>query len=106
MMIATARATSGRSTSRAGRICRRVRILVRRLTGRGPRRSDFHDFGLFVLQEVVDRLRVTVGELLHPVLGAMLVVRADLALRRELLQVLHRVSTNVSHCDPPLLRDL
>src|SRR6266508_2956272 len=39
---------------------------------------DFHDLGLFVLLEGVDRLRVLVGQLLDALLGAALVVAADL----------------------------
>src|SRR5215212_867723 len=88
MMIATACATSGSSGSGAARVLRSVRIFVRRLTVCGSRRSDFHDLGLFVLQEVVDRLRVLVGQLLHAFLRAVLVVTADLL---DVLEVLHRV---------------
>src|SRR6187551_2887104 len=58
-MIATLRATSGGS--------------------RSPVTSDLHDLGLFVLHQVVDRLDVVVGELLHLLLRAPLLVVADLA---------------------------
>src|SRR5919197_1658298 len=60
-----------------------------------PRGSDFHDLGFLVLQELVDRLRVLVGELLHLVLGAPLLVVADLAVPDELLEVPHDVSAHV-----------
>src|SRR5882724_726502 len=39
---------------------------------------NFHDLSFLVLQQVVDLLRVVVGELLYALLGATLVVRADL----------------------------
>ena len=63
----------------------------------------FHDLGLFVLQEVVDRLRVLVGQLLYALLRAMLVIAADVL---ELLEVVHRVTPHVSHRDLPLLREV
>ena len=46
-----------------------------------------------------------VGELLHLLLGAALVVVADLAVVDELLEVLHRVAAHVAHRDPALLGD-
>src|SRR6476661_6179345 len=113
-------ATSGRSGSGAGRTCRSVLIFVRRLMclcHRAKRRSfamprkvrstlrgsHLHDLGFFVLQQIVDRLRVVVGQLLDAVLGAALIVAADLL---QVLQVLHGVTAHVSYRDPPLLRDL
>src|SRR2546423_764179 len=118
MMIATACAASGNSGSGAGRTCRSVLIFVRRLMplSCSPseakvfacdlRRSDFHDFRFLVLEQVVDRLRVVVGELLHTLFGATLVIAADFLVRGELLDVVHGVSTDVSHRDSSLLRDL
>src|SRR2546423_13530040 len=121
MMIATARATSGSSGSRAGRTCRNVRIFVSRLNAfpsstersEGTSRTrenceafsrlNLHDLRFFVPQEVADRLRVIVGQLLHLLLRTTLVVTADVL---ELLQVMHRVPPNVSHRDLPFLRDL
>src|SRR5215213_7434033 len=82
-MIATLRATSGGS--------------------RSPATSDLHDFRLFVLHQVVDRLDVLVGQLLHLVLAATLLVVADLALADELLEVLHDVAAHVPDRDLPLL---
>src|SRR3954471_8022335 len=121
MITATACATSGRSGSGAGRTCRSVLIFVRRLivlyiTERSEglsqcrakcaalcARLDLHDLGFFVLQQIVDRLRMVVGQLLDAVLCTALVVTANLL---QVLQVLHGVTTHVSHRDPPLLRDL
>src|SRR5690348_7797046 len=72
MMIATAR---GRSSSPSSGCA--VSLTTR---GSGaPSASDLHDLGLFVLQQLVDRLRVRVGELLHFLLGAPLVVVAHVA---------------------------
>src|SRR5207245_8062153 len=64
-----------------------------------PRRSHFHDFRFFVLQEIVDRLRMVVGELLDALFRAPLVVVADVPFLAELLQVMHHVTTDVSHRD-------
>ena len=47
-----------------------------------------------MLQQVVDRLRVLVGQLLHALLAAVLVVGADVAVVDELLQVLDGVATS------------
>src|SRR5215203_3938532 len=82
-MIATLRGASGGSRSAAT--------------------SDLHDFRLFVLDQVVDRLHVLVGQLLHLLLAPPLLVVADLALAHELLQVLHHVSAHVADRDLPLL---
>ena len=60
-------------------------------------------FGFFVLHEVVDRLRVLVGQLLHLSLAAALLVVADLAVADELLEVLHHVAANVPDRDLALL---
>src|SRR5207244_5193426 len=67
---------------------------------------DLHDLCLFVPQLVVDRLGVVVGQLLDLLLGAALVVAADLLVRRELLEMVHGVPTDVSDRHPPLLRNL
>src|SRR5688572_14036676 len=69
------------------------------------RRSDFHDLGLFHLQEVVDRLRVVVGDLLHLLLGAALLVVADLAVDDEFLEVLHDVTPDVANGHFAVFRD-
>src|SRR5207245_95955 len=125
MMIATAWAASGSSGSGAGRAWRSVLIFVRRLMPLSwspsaakvlpspaesaehfSRRLDLHDLRFFVPEEIVDRLRVVVGQLLHALLSAALVVAADLLVRRELLEVVHGVPPDVSHRNPPLLRDL
>src|SRR2546421_2962968 len=123
MMIATARATSGSSGSGAGRTFRSVRIFVKRLmpflffglpseakvlaqpaeNAEHFPRLDLHDLSFFLPEEVVDRLRVIVRQLLHVLLSAPFVVGAHVF---ELFQVMHRISTNVSHRDLPLLRDL
>src|SRR5262249_46390142 len=65
---------------------------------------DLHDFGFFVLQKLVDLLRVLVGQLLDALLSAALVVGADLALVDELLQMLHRVAADLPDGDAVLLR--
>src|SRR5947208_12090151 len=83
MMIATACATSGSSGSAAGRTCRSVLIFVRMLTAVAEA-LDLHNFSFFVLEQVVDRLRVLVGQLLHAFLRAVLVVLADFALGQVL----------------------
>src|SRR5581483_5271068 len=64
-----------------------------------------HDFGFFVLQQLVDRLRVLVRQLLDALLGAMLVVRADLAAVDEVLEVLHRVAPDLADGDAVLFRE-
>src|SRR5581483_10876042 len=71
----------------------------------GPeRRSSYlHDLGFFVPKQIVDLLRVLVGELLHPLLGAVLVVRPDLARVDELLQVPHCIAPDVADGDAVLL---
>src|SRR5262249_2659447 len=66
---------------------------------------DLHDFGFLVLQKLVDVLRVLVGQLLHALFRAPLVVGADLAVVDQLLQVLHRVSPDLADCDAVLLRE-
>src|SRR5688572_9655757 len=110
MMIAIERATSGSSRSGAGPRPRSVRRRVRRLTARlGPRRasrgSDLHDLVLFALEELVDPVHVLVRELLRAVLGAPLLVVADVAVADELLQVVHDVAPDVPDRDAPLLRE-
>src|SRR5262245_6580033 len=104
MMIATLRATSGTSGSGAGRTCRSVLIFVRSDTGLEV--LDLHDLGFLVLQQLVDRLRVVIGQLLDAFFRTPLVVVAYLAVLAELLQVLHDVTAHVSHRDLPLLRQL
>src|SRR5436309_5247154 len=80
MMIATDSATSGSSGSGAERTRLSVRMRVRRFKGGGCLPAlDLHDLGLFVLQEIVDRLRVVVCQLLPLRLRAALLVVADLA---------------------------
>src|SRR6266540_2405617 len=74
------------------------------ITGRGT--SNFEDLGLFLLQQLVDRVRVLVGELLHPLLGTVLLVAADLPLVDELLQMVHDVAAHVAHGDSAVLRHL
>src|SRR5436190_8002810 len=91
MMIATVRASSPRcssSTARESGVC-------------SP--SDLEDLGFLALQQLIDLLRVVVGELLDALLRAVLLVLADLALVDELLEVVDRVAADVAHCDAPLL---
>src|SRR5262249_21427797 len=57
--------------------------------------SHLHDLGLFHLQEVVDRLRVLVRDLLDLLLCPALLVVADVTVHDELLQVLHYVAPHV-----------
>src|ERR1700751_2593050 len=112
MMIATACATSGRCSSGLTSVP---------VPGTEANRLDLHHFGLFVLEQLVDLLRVLVRQLLHAALGPMLVVGADLSGVDELLEVLHGVSPDLAHRDsvalghvaddlhellPPLLREL
>src|SRR5579862_2261738 len=119
MMIATLRATSGRSPSGSGRARASVRIRESRLstcgfsvtvsraepgTGTWPERSHLHDLGLFVLQQVFDLLDVLVGELLDAALRSALLVVADVAVSHELVEVAHHVAADVPHRDTPLLR--
>src|SRR5579862_6988763 len=101
MMIATDRAISGRSPSGSGRTRRRLRIRERSF-----RRSDLHDLGFFVLQQIVDLPDVLVGELLHSRLRRALVVVADVAVPHALLEMLDRVAPHVSNGDPSLLRHM
>ena len=77
-----------------------------RVISRPRRRSDLHDLGFFVLQQLVDRVDVLVGELLHLFLGAVLLVGPDLARVDELLQVVHDVAAHVADGDPALLGDV
>src|SRR6185437_15511729 len=108
MMIATVSATSGSSRpSGSGRTRARVRMRDRRFTavlfspsGEG---LHLHDLGFFALQEVVDLRDMLVGQLLHPALGGVLVVVADLAVLDQVLEVPHHVAADVPDGDPPLL---
>src|SRR5918992_116130 len=68
--------------------------------------SNLHDLGLFALQQVVDLGGVLVGQLLDSILGAMLLVSADFAVLRQLLQVVDRVPAHVADGDPPVLGEL
>src|SRR5581483_3373424 len=67
--------------------------------------SYFHHLGLFVLQELVDLLRVLVRQLLHPLFGPMLVVGTDVPAVDEVLQVTHRVTPDLPDGDTMLLRE-
>src|SRR5215212_6365740 len=109
MITATEPATSGRSPSGSARIRASVRMRERSFTSvsspsrfrpggshRGEsvtpagaaRSSDLHDLGLFALQEVVDLRHVLVGDLLDGLLGAVLLVRPDVPVVDELLEVM------------------
>src|SRR5215213_8654985 len=68
--------------------------------------SNFHDFGFFVLHQLVDRLRVLVGQLLHLGLPAPLLVVADLAVLDQLLEMLHHVPADVPDRDLAVLTRL
>src|SRR6266508_1766446 len=98
MMIATERAISGRSGSCCGRSGRRLRSRVRMRTW-----LHLEDFGFLAFQEVVDPVDVLVGELLHALLGPVLLVGGDLALGDELLHVVHDVAAYVPHRDAAVL---
>src|SRR5207244_13041103 len=74
--IATERGTS--PGPKVGGRRKRPRILARRL-----RRLNLGDFGFLALEQVVDLLRVVVGQLLDLLLGAALVVLPHLALRLQ-----------------------
>ena len=65
-----------------------------------------HDLGLFALQEVLDLRDVLVGELLDAILGAPLLVVADVAVLDELLEVVHDVAAHVSDRDPSLFGEV
>src|SRR6266536_2263179 len=78
MMIATDRATSSRAPT---------------ATGSGARRAlDLEDLRFLALEQLVDLLRVLVGQLLDALLGAVLLVLPDLTLVHELLAVVHDVA--------------
>src|SRR5262245_13728809 len=96
MMIAIARGASSASSCGSG-----ASVTTR---GSGARSaSDLHDFGFLVLQQLVDRLRVGVGELLHLLLGTPLVVVADVAVPHELLEVTEGISAHLANGDAVLL---
>src|SRR4051794_1832997 len=102
MMIATERATFGRSISEAALKPRSRLSLVSGFTvfsSEGaklvPRLLNFQDLGFLAFQELVDLVDVLVGELLCALLGAALLVVAGLALPNELLEVLHQVTADV-----------
>src|SRR4029079_19249346 len=65
--------------------------------------SDFHDLGLFGLQRGVDLGDALVGQLLQPVLRAVDVVRAGLAVLLEVLEPVDRVAADGAGRDPALL---
>src|SRR5580765_4578202 len=97
MMIATRFATS----SRGGVV---TRISSDALISAGSERSsDLHDFGFLVLQELVDRLRVRVGQLLYLLLRAALVVVAHVAVAHKFLQMPQGVPPNLANGDAMLL---
>src|SRR3954470_23669962 len=89
----------------SGSGARGLRKRSSRPTGRAGG-SDLQNLFFLALQQVVDLVGVVVGQLLHPFLGAVLLVAADLALVDELLQVVHDVAPDVSDGNPPLLRHL
>src|SRR5690242_12963751 len=93
MMIATVRARSSRWSSAT-------------TVGSGARASDLHDLGFLALQQLVDLVHVLVGELLDAILGAVLLVAADLAVVDELFEVVDRVAPDVPDRDLALLRHL
>src|SRR6516164_8327223 len=66
--------------------------------------SHLHDLRFLVLQQLVDRLRVCVGELLHFLLRAPLVVVAHVAVPHELLEMPERVAAHLANRDAVLLR--
>src|SRR6266540_1807025 len=91
MMIATDRATSSRAPSATA-------------TGSGARRAlDLEDLRFLALEQLVDLLRVLVGQLLDALLGAVLLVLPDLTLVHELLEVVHDVAADVSDGHAPFL---
>ena len=86
MTIATERAIGQLGLGRRpGRTQRAERVRTKFTSGGKGVRLDLHDFRFFVPEEVVDRLRVLVGELLDAILGAVLLVGPDLAVVDELL---------------------
>src|SRR5919201_1591325 len=64
---------------------------------------DLEDLGFLALEELVDLLRVLVRELLDALLGAVLLVLADLALVDELLEVVDDVAPHVADSDAAVL---
>src|SRR5688500_4469215 len=105
MMIATERARSESSdSSSGGRVVQSERMRVSKFKEAAA--SDFHDLCFFSLQELVDLVRVLVGELLDAILGAVLLVDAHLARTDELLQVMHDVAADVADGDAPLLGEV
>src|SRR5881275_12100 len=115
MMIATARATSGRCSSgvtsvpvmevTSGPTSNTCRLLAGDHAARCGS-LDLHHLRFLVLQELVDVLRVLVGQLLDAALGPVLVVGSDLALVDELLQVPHRIAPDLAHGDPVVFRHI
>src|SRR3954469_15892478 len=67
--------------------------------------SDFEDFLLLVLEQLVDLVNALVGELLQRFLGAVLVVAAHVAVLLELAQVVHDVAAHVAHRYAAVLGD-
>src|SRR6185312_9857829 len=91
--------------------CRSSRCVVpsiSRVAARGAgapgARSDLHDLGFLVLEQLVDPGDVLVGELLDVPLGPALLVVPDVTVAHELLEVAHDVAPHVAHGDLPLLR--
>src|SRR2546426_86316 len=67
--------------------------------------SDFEDLLLFVFQEFVDLVHAIVGELLERLLGAVLVVAADVAFLLQLAEVVHDVAAHVAYGYAAVLSD-
>src|SRR6266536_3891238 len=80
-----------------------ARPLTKRSIFRG---LDFEDLFFFPLQEVVDLVRVVVGQLLNALLGPVLLVASHLALVDELLEVVHDVAADVPDRDAAVLGHL
>ena len=59
-----------------------------------------------MLEEIVDLGDVLVGELLGALLGAPLLVVADVAVSDELLEMVHAVPADVANGDPALLGEV
>src|SRR3954452_17106580 len=66
-------------------------------------RSDLEQLGLLVLEEVVDRVGVLLGQTFQPLLGARDVVLARVAVLLHPLELLLGVASQGAHGHPPLL---
>src|SRR6266568_2702078 len=103
MMIAIERGTSRLSMRAAGSaFSTTFTVEARSPTGE----LHLHDLGLFVFQELVDRVRVLLGQLLDALFGAALVVLSDLALTGKLFHMVDGIAADVPHGHAPVLRDL